>query len=178
MSQPNQSESIVIGKIGAPYGIKGWSKIITFTEIPEGVFEFSPWSLTLNGKTHVVTVDDWRRHNKGLIAKLSSVDSREQVEMLVHAEISVSADLLPELPEDEHYWRDLKGMQVVNDKGYNFGSVSALMETGSNDVLVVKANHNDAFGQSERLIPFIEDDVVLNVNKQERTITVDWDPGF
>lgn len=52
------------------------------------------------------------------------------------------------------------------------------METGSNDVLVVDANAKDAFDKSERLIPYIQDDVILSVNKEENTITVDWDPGF
>eukprot|EP00492_Amphilonche_elongata_P004358 TRINITY_DN4743_c0_g1_i1.p2 TRINITY_DN4743_c0_g1~~TRINITY_DN4743_c0_g1_i1.p2 ORF type:complete len:51 (-),score=4.64 TRINITY_DN4743_c0_g1_i1:54-206(-) len=46
-------------------------------------------------------------------------------------------------------------MSVVTDKGYNLGTVDDLMETGSNDVLVVKANSKDAFGQAERLISFL-----------------------
>jgi 16S rRNA processing protein RimM len=69
-------------------------------------------------------------------------------------------------------------MSVVTDKGYNLGTVDDLMETGSNDVLVVKANKKDAFGQSERLIPFLTDSVIKGVNHEEKVITVDWDPGF
>jgi 16S rRNA processing protein RimM len=52
------------------------------------------------------------------------------------------------------------------------------METGSNDVLVVKANSKDAFGQSERLIPFLTDSVIKDVKYDVKEITVDWDPGF
>jgi 16S rRNA processing protein RimM len=52
------------------------------------------------------------------------------------------------------------------------------METGSNDVLVVKANSKDAFGQSERLIPFLTDSVIKQIEHDARKITVDWDPGF
>jgi 16S rRNA processing protein RimM len=52
------------------------------------------------------------------------------------------------------------------------------METGSNDVLVVKANSKDAFGQAERLIPFLTDTVIKEVKYEAREITVDWDPGF
>jgi 16S rRNA processing protein RimM len=69
-------------------------------------------------------------------------------------------------------------MAVVTDKGYDLGIVDDLMETGSNDVLVVKANKKDAFGQSERLIPFLTDSVIKDVNHEEKLITVDWDPGF
>jgi 16S rRNA processing protein RimM len=174
----SQSELILVGKIGAPYGIKGWFKINTYTEVPEGIFEYSPWFVTINGQQQNVKVAEWRRHNKGLIAKFDKVDDRNQAEAWLHAEIFVSADQLPELEGDDFYWRDLKGMQVNASNGYNLGTVSGLMETGSNDVLVVDANRNDAFGKTERLIPFIQDEVIIKVDKDQNTITVDWDPGF
>jgi 16S rRNA processing protein RimM len=69
-------------------------------------------------------------------------------------------------------------MSVMTDKGYNLGIVDDLMETGSNDVLVVKANSKDAFGQSEHLIPFLTDSVIKEVKYDVKEITVDWDPGF
>lgn len=177
MSQSPQ-ELVLVGKIGASYGIKGWFKVNAYTEVPEGIFEYRPWFVELNGQQKVVEVAEWRRHNKGLIAKLDGVDSRNDAEAWLHGEISVPADQLPELEADDFYWRDLKGMQVVTDKGYNLGTVSGLMETGSNDVLVVEGNRNDAFGKTERLIPFIQDEVIITVSKEENTITVDWDPGF
>jgi len=95
-----------------------------------------------------------------------------------NVEISVDSAQLPELPLGEFYWRDLIGMSVITDKGYNLGVVDDLMETGSNDVLVVKANKKDAFGQSERLIPFLTDSVIKEVKYEEKQITVDWEPGF
>lgn len=178
MSQSKNEEYILVGKIGASYGIKGWFKINTYTEVPEGIFDYSPWRVTLNGHDLNVKVAEWRRHNKGLIAKFDGVESRDDAEAWLHGEIFVTADQLPELSDDEFYWRDLKGMQVKTDKGYDLGKVSDLMETGSNDVLVVDANQTDAFGKTERLIPYIQNDVIISVNKEENTITVDWDPGF
>jgi 16S rRNA processing protein RimM len=80
--------------------------------------------------------------------------------------------------EDDFYWRDLIGCQVKTDKGYDLGIVTEIMETGSNDVLVVKANSNDAFGQKERLIPFIEQQVISNVDITSKLITVNWQPDF
>ena len=121
---------------------------------------------------------DWRRHNKGFIAKFAQVNDRDEAMAYTHAEISMDATQLPELPQGEFYWRDLIGMSVVTDKGYNLGTVDDLMETGSNDVLVVKANSKDAFGQSERLIPFLTDSVIKDVKYDVKEITVDWDPGF
>jgi len=179
MSQSNSNEELIlVGKIGAPYGIKGWFKINAYTEDPEGIFNYSPWFVTVSGQQQTVKVAEWRRHNKGLIAKFDNVDSRDDAEAWLHGEISVSADQLPDLEGDDFYWRDLKGMSVIASNGYDLGKVSGLMETGSNDVLVVDGNRNDAFGKTERLIPFIQDEVIISVNKEENTITVDWDPGF
>jgi 16S rRNA processing protein RimM len=85
---------------------------------------------------------------------------------------------MPELPEGEFYWRDLIGMSVVTTNGYDLGQVSDIMETGANDVLVVKANRNDGFGKKERLIPYVEDQVIHSVSEKDKQICVDWDPGF
>lgn len=171
-------KQVLIGKVGAVYGIKGWVKIHAFTELPEAIFDYSPWSLKLGGKEQSVEIVDWRKHNNGLIARISGVEDRDVAQRYVSSEIFVDEALLPELPEGEFYWRDLIGMSVVTDKGYDLGQVSDIMETGSNDVLVVKANRNDGFGKNERLIPYLEDQVIKSVSNETKQITVDWDPGF
>ncbi|GGO75085.1 ribosome maturation factor RimM [Bowmanella pacifica] len=172
------SETLVVGKIGAPYGVKGWVKITSYTDQPEGIFDYAPWLLKSEGGLKELKVDQWREHNKGLIAKLAGVDDRDAVDRLKNLEIVISAEQLPELEEGDFYWRDLVGMQVVTEKGYNLGTVRELFETGSNDVLVVKANINDAFGQKERMIPYLIDQVVKKVDPAAKTITVDWEPDF
>ncbi|TKB46950.1 ribosome maturation factor RimM [Thalassotalea mangrovi] len=171
-------KEIILGKIGAVYGIKGWLKIHSFTEEPEAIFDYSPWILNLGGNKQNVEVSEWRRHNNGLIAKFTDTNDRNDAQLRTGAEIIVSDEQLPELPEGEFYWRDLIGMDVVNEQGYNFGKVADIMETGSNDVLVVKANRNDAFGKKERLIPYLEDQVIKSVSLDNKQIDVDWDPGF
>ncbi|GAA0351960.1 ribosome maturation factor RimM [Bowmanella denitrificans] len=172
------SETLVVGKIGAPYGVKGWVKITSYTEQPEDIFTYAPWLLKSEGGLKELKVDQWREHNKGLIAKLVGVEDRDAVDRLKNLEIVISAELLPELEEGDFYWRDLVGMQVVTEKGYNLGTVRELFETGSNDVLVVKANINDAFGQKERMIPYLVDQVVKQVDQAAKIITVDWEPDF
>lgn len=169
---------ITLGKVGSVYGIKGWLKIHSFTENAEDIFDYSPWSLKLGGKTQSVTVTDWRKHNNGLIAKFDGIDDRDIAQGVVSHEITVDESVLPELPEGEFYWRDLIGMAVVTEQGYNLGEVTDIMETGANDVLVVKANRNDGFGKKERLIPYLFEQVVKTVDATNKQITVDWDPGF
>ncbi|WP_018693354.1 ribosome maturation factor RimM [Algicola sagamiensis] len=173
-----QSETVVLGKLGAPYGIKGWLKVHSFTDDPEGIFEYSPWRIHVGGQWQEFLPAEWRRHNKGLVVKLAELSDRDAAQRFTNAEIGVDSALLPELGNEDFYWRDLIGLDVVTEKGYNLGQVDDLMETGSNDVLVVKANSNDAFGKRERLLPFVMDTVIKSVDLEGSKILVDWDPGF
>jgi 16S rRNA processing protein RimM len=150
----------------------------SFTDDPEGIFDYSPWLIGQQGKWQTFEVVDWRRHSKGYIAKFAQINDRDEALALTNVEIAVYEAQLPELPDGEFYWRDLIGMSVVTDKGYDLGIVDDLMETGSNDVLVVKAHKKDAFGQAERLIPFLPDSVIMSIEHDARKITVDWDPAF
>ncbi|WP_375754163.1 ribosome maturation factor RimM [Vibrio sp. HN007] len=173
-----QNEKMVVGKFGATYGIRGWLKVISFTDDAESIFDYSPWFINQKGQWVEYKVESWKRHNKGMVAKLEGMDVREEAHLLTNFEISINPDSLPELSEDEFYWRELFGMQVVTTKGYDLGKVTDMLETGSNDVLVVKANLKDAFGQKERLIPFLEEQVIKNIDREAQRIEVDWDPGF
>jgi len=113
-----------------------------------------------------------------MIVKLKGVDDRDQANALTNAEVFVDAKKLPELNQGDFYWKDLIGCRVKTVNGYDLGQVTDLMETGSNDVLVVKANLKDAFGATERLIPFVEEQFIKQVDLTTKMIVVDWDPAF
>lgn len=172
------STQVVVGRIGAVYGIKGWLKVNSFTDQAENIFEYTPWLIQQKGQWQPIELTDWKRHNNGLICKLKGIDTREDAQALTGVDIAVAAEQLPSLPQGEYYWRDLIGCAVKTSKGYHLGVVTELMETGSNDVLVVQANPNDAFGAKERLIPFIEDQVIIHIDVTGRMIEVNWDPEF
>jgi 16S rRNA processing protein RimM len=172
-----QSETIVVGRIGAVYGVKGWLKVQSFTDNPESIFEYSPWLLNQKTLSEGI-VAEWRRHNNGLIARLEGVSDRDEAARLTGADICITADELPALADDEFYWRDLIGMRVVNTSGYDMGVVEQIMPTASNDVLVVKANSNDGFGKSERLIPFVQSEYITSVDKENKRIQVEWPSDF
>ncbi|RUO77948.1 ribosome maturation factor RimM [Idiomarina seosinensis] len=177
-----QSDKVVIGCIGAVYGVKGWLKIQSYTESPEDIFEYSPWYLQSSAarqqSEQTVKVVEWRHHNKGLIAHIDGINDRDQASRLTGMEISISTEELPALAEDEFYWRDLIGLRVKNQQGYDMGVVEQIMPTPANDVLVVKANTNDAFGKSERLIPFIQSQYIIDVDNDNQLIQVDWPSDF
>lgn len=168
----------VIGKLGSTYGIRGWLRVYSSTEQAESIFAYQPWFLKIKGQWQPTELETWRYHNHDLIVKLKQIDDRETAQTLANIEIGVDFATFPELEEGDYYWHDLIGCQVVNLTGYQMGTVAEMMETGSNDVLVVRASQKDAFGKQERLIPFLLEQVVKRVDLATKTIEVDWDAGF
>jgi len=96
---------------------------------------------------------------------------REQAATLVGSQIFVSRDQLPATAEDEYYWSDLEGLEVKTTSGELLGRVEKLMETGANDVLVIRGNR-------EHLVPFVPGQYVKHVDLEGGMIEVDWDPEF
>lgn len=170
-------EPIVMGKLGSPYGIRGWLRVFSSTEHAENIFEYQPWFIQRHGQWESIEIETWKHHNQDIIVKLKGIDDRDAANILTNFEIVVSATQLPDL-EGEYYWKDLMGCQVETDKGYDLGVVNDMMETGSNDVMVIKANLKDAFGVRERLVPFLDGQVIKKVDLSAKKIIVDWDPGF
>ena len=168
----------VVGKLGSTYGIRGWLRIYSSTEYAESIFDYQPWFLKIKGQWQPTELESWKHHNHELIAKLKNVNDRETAQSLANVEIGVDLSVFPKLEEGDYYWHDLIGCNVVNLEGYAMGTVTEMMETGSNDVLVVRANSKDAFGKQERLIPFLYEQVVKRVDLTTKVIEVDWDAGF
>ena len=146
-------------------------KVLSFTEPRENILEYAPWQLCLGDETIECDVAEGRAHGKGLIAKLDGVDDRDIAARYVGAEIRVDRGRFGRESADEYYWVDLEGMRVDTVDGQSLGTVASLFATGANDVLVVE-------GERRRLIPFVVDDVVKRVDRDARTIVVDWDPDF
>lgn len=113
-------------------------------------------------------VAEGKRHSKTVIARLEGVADRDQAAELVGCDIAVSRADLPEPGDGRYYFRDLEGLRVVDKDGTELGTVAYVMETGANDVLVTT-------GERERLIPFIADEVILDVDLATGVISVDWE---
>ena len=156
-----------MGRLGAPFGIKGWIKVQPYTETPDSLFDYDIWQVGRDETWQDFEVEEAAIHGDGLIAKLAGIDDRDQAFALRGREIAVNREELPEAAEDEYYWNDLIGLTVVNRAGVELGQVAGLMETGSQDVLVVK-------GDRERLIPFV-DAYVTRVDMPGKRIDVDWE---
>jgi 16S rRNA processing protein RimM len=176
MRGSDDSDTLVVGKITGCYGLKGWVKIHPYTESPENFIEFGAWQLKRRGVLEPVEFDVVKRQGRGLVAHIQGVDDRTLAESYRGAEIAVPASVLPLLPEGDFYWRDLQGLQVWCRNGDDrvlLGVVDYLIETGSNDVLVVKACEG-SFDTRERLIPYLPGDTVVRVDLAGALIEVDW----
>ena len=108
---------------------------------------------------------------------MAGIENRTQADELAGYEIYVASALLPELGEGDFYWFQLEGLSVFNREGLNLGEVSKMIETGANDVMSVRPTKNSIDNQ-ERLIPYVEHDVVLSVDPEASTIVVDWRAEF
>jgi 16S rRNA processing protein RimM len=174
----NDDDMVVLGRIGAPFGVKGWVHIQSFTENNQNLFNYTIWYLHRNStkKTSWQSFKllQWKPHGNAYVALLSECEDRDKASLLTNFEIGIPRSLLPELAEDEHYWMDLVGLSVVNEQGEILGIVDSLFETGANDVLVVY-NENE---KQQHLLPYIPDDYILKIDRDRKQILVRWDPKW
>ncbi|WP_101674514.1 ribosome maturation factor RimM [Alloalcanivorax mobilis] len=171
-------DALVVGRITAVHGIKGWVKVYSFTDPMENIFDYQPWYLRQGDAWVPMKLSGKRRQGKGLVIGLDGVEDRDQAQReLVGREIAVSRDQVPEAGEGEFFWRDLIGLRVKLEDGRDLGRVDKLLETGANDVLVVRGDA-DSIDQRERLLPWVPDQVIVNVDLDAGEMRVDWDPDF
>lgn len=163
-----------MGRIVAPYGIKGWVKVQPFTQQQRGLLDYPVWQVGQDDAWQARSVETAKLHGNVIVAKLDGITDREQAVLLQGMRIAVSRDDFPAAEDGEFYWADLIGLKVVNVAGVTLGNVTRVFETGANDVLVVEGEMKDA---RERLLPFIAP-VIRQVDIAGGTIIVDWDADF
>jgi 16S rRNA processing protein RimM len=156
-----------MGRVVAPYGVKGWIKVTPFTGTAEALTAFPRWWFGGPDGWEEMEVGEARRHGASVIARPAGSGDRDQAAKLRGREVAVPRDALPEAAPGEYYWADLVGLEVVNAEGQALGSVSGLFSNGAHDVMRVGE------GKGERLVPFVSA-VVRKVDLAARRIEVDW----
>ena len=162
---------VVVGRISALYGVRGWVKVFSHTDPRDNILHYQPWLVNINGAWQTLEHVEGRIHQQGIVARLDGYDDRDAATTLLGSDIAVRPEQLAVLAPGEYYWSELIGLKVITTEGVELGVVEKLLETGSNDVLVVR-------GERERLIPYLPDQVVMKVDKERGRIVVDWDPEF
>jgi 16S rRNA processing protein RimM len=166
------NDYIVVGKISGIYGVRGWVRVFSHTQPRENILTYQTWYLQDDKGWKPFELEDGRPHSKGVVAKFVGCDDRDQAIELQQQTIAIKREQLAELASDEYYWEQLVGLTVSNIENIELGVIDILLETGANDVLVVKA------GEQERLIPYIRGDVIKEINLEAGTMLVDWDAEF
>jgi 16S rRNA processing protein RimM len=162
------TQPVVLGRISGLFGVKGWVKVYSYTEPREAVLDYGRWLLSAKDGWREATVAEGQRHGKTVIARIDGYVDRDQAAELIGMDIAIPRDEMPETESGEYYWSDLEGLKVVHRDGTELGRVDHLIETGANDVMVVK-------GEQERLIPFVMNKVILGVDLDKGEIEVDWE---
>lgn len=173
-STQNAQAFVEIGEIVGVHGVQGWVKIKSFTRPRDNIKQYKVWQIRANKhanwqNTPILAV---KSQGKGMIARLQDVNDREAAALLMGWQIAIHEQQLPNLQQDEYYWRDLIGLRVINHENINFGVVDHLIETGANDVLVVKDK------TQERLIPFEQQHTIQQIDLDAGEIRVEWDADF
>jgi len=165
------SDWLKLGKISGVFGVKGWLKIYANTDKKEDILSYKPWYVERNKVRQPVKIKAGKPHGKTIIVLFEGIDDRNEAERWVGCDIYMSSDQLPTLKKNEYYWSDLIGLNVVSLNGDDYGTIDHMLETGANDVIVVK-------GERERLIPFVLEQVVKSVDLNDGKMLVDWDADF
>ncbi|AWF83482.1 ribosome maturation factor RimM [Microbulbifer sp. EKSA008] len=170
-------ELVTVGRVTTVYGVRGWVKVHSYTEPMDNILQFPNWRLQGPKGWEALEIDAGKRHGKGLIVHVKGIDDRDLAARLCQRDIAVARELMPELEHGEYYWHQLEGLKVVSHfdgEDHDFGTVARMMETGANDVMVVRGGAD----KRERLIPYLPDQFITNIDLEVGVITVDWDPAF
>ncbi len=177
------ADAIEVGRILDAWGIKGWFKIQPYSADPEALFSSKRWFLqpaTQGPKspftgTVKLAIQEAKEHADTVVARAHDVPDRDAAEALRGARIFIARSSFPTAGNDEYYWVDLLGLDVVNREGVALGQVKDLLSTGPQTVLVLE--YQDEGKARERMIPFVSA-FVDSVDLASRRITVDWQPDY
>ncbi len=170
------SEMVVLGKLVAPYGLCGAVKVHPFADDPLAWAKLPQWWLGREGSDPAswqpTKLIHCKLREEILVAELECLRGRNASEAAKGLLVGAPREVLPPTEENEYYWADLIGLDVVNTRDQSLGQVLGLIETPGNDVLRV-----GGADENERLLPFVSA-VVLEVDIPARRIRVDWEADW
>ena len=167
----NNTEWATIGKVVALFGLGGELKVRTLTDIPN---RFAELDAVHVGDSHVLNVIETVRPYKGdmILLKLKGFDDATSAEKLRNADLCIPLSRLAKLPPDSYYQHDIIGLRVFTLDDKALGTIIDIIETGSNDVYVIKTEDG-----TQQLIPAIKD-VIKQIDLIRHTMHIDPIPGL
>ena len=166
-------DSLELGRIGSPYGIKGWVHVQSFTDPPERLLKYRDWALeTKHAAPVTMKVVEGRAQGAGVVARLEGVEDRDGAARLQGAVIKVARSVLPKLKKREFYQADLVGLQVSSVEGAALGTITHFVDTPGGTSMVVR----EALGK-ERWVPATREHL-MKVDLAAGHVVVDWPAEF
>jgi len=163
---------VSLGKIVKPQGLKGEFRVYPHSMNSESLGRSIPIVIAPAAGDPISTrIVRSRQQGTIFIVKAEGIDSIAQVEQLLEAQVLTDEANLAPLEDDEFYWYEVIGMEVVTDTGDSLGKVESVIPTGANDVLQVRR------GRREYLLPNIPD-VVREIDRDAGRILVHLLPGL
>jgi len=170
LTPQENNKKLLVGKINGFFGLQGWVKVFSYTNPRTNILNYSPWSIKVDGNFQSIDITSGREQSKTIVAHINGIDNREDSQKFIGQDIYINKEQLPELTQGEYYWHELIGFDVINKDEERLGTVDYFVETGANDVLVVK-------GKKEYWIPYIEP-FLVSIDSKNNKILVDWDKDF
>jgi len=158
-------DMICVGAIAGSFGVKGEVRLKSFCAEPEDIASYG--ALSSEDGAQIWTVKLTRPVKGGFAARLTGVASKEAADALKGTRLYAPRDALPALPDDEYYYSDLIGLEVVDTGGAPIGKVAAVLNHGAGDLLEVRAR-----GEKPVLLPFTRE-VVPTVDLTTSRIVAD-----
>jgi 16S rRNA processing protein RimM len=158
-----------LGRIGSPYGVKGWVHVQSFTDPPERLLKYRDWILqSARAEAAPMRVAEGRMQGAGIVARFEGIDDRDRAARLLGATIRVERSALPKLRKREFYQADLIGLNVSNVEGVALGTVAHFVETPGGTVMVVRPGAG-----TEHWVPATREHL-RKVDLAAGQVTVDW----
>ncbi len=163
---------LAVGYVLGAYGLQGWVRVKPYSSDADALLNVRTWWLD-KPQLRDVEMMQAKSHGGDVVARLMGVADRDAAEQLKGTMVKISRSYFPPLPDNEFYWVDLIGLEVVNLQGERLGIVSSLMDNGAHPILTIEMNALQDEKPRECLIPFVEQ-FVKTVDQNARKITVDW----
>ncbi len=130
---------IELGRIGAPFGVRGWMHVDSWTEFPDGLLGYPDWVLRLaSGERQTRRVAEGQLQGERLVARLDGVEDRDAAAAFTGAVIEIERARLPQPGKRQYYHADLVGLQVENLEGVRLGTVAQFVDAPAGTVMVVR----------------------------------------
>lgn len=167
---------LAIGKIVGVHGLRGNLKVYSYAESVETYRAASQLFIkNSSGAKLCLQIIEIKPHKRQLLLTVEGVNTREQAQVLTGRQIFIDPANLPELEPGVYYWTDLIGLAVFTITEAYLGQIESILQTGANDVYVVKNDHCQPV--KETLIPALES-VVRSIDLNQQTMRVALPEGL